>query len=97
MAMAPTKSLPIDQFLIALAAKQPTPGGGAAVAISAAVGAAAASMAAAYTTRKKDFESKCHLWYCTMVCHSGGSDSLDIAFQRVFTRFQVEQPPKPLS
>ncbi|KAL3802621.1 hypothetical protein HJC23_011945 [Cyclotella cryptica] len=57
MAMAPTKSLPIDQFLTALAAKQPTPGGGAAAAISAAVGAAAASMAAAYTTRKKDVES----------------------------------------
>ncbi|KAL3779213.1 hypothetical protein ACHAWO_012857 [Cyclotella atomus] len=55
--MAPTKSLPIDQFLTALAAKQPTPGGGAAAAVAAAIGNAAASMAAAYTTRKKDVES----------------------------------------
>jgi len=51
------KSLPLDQFLAALAAKQPTPGGGAAAAVGAAIGNAAASMAAAYTTRKKDVES----------------------------------------
>ena len=55
--MAPIKSLPIDQFLASLAAKQPTPGGGAAAAVGAAIGNAAASMAAAYTTRKKDKES----------------------------------------
>ena len=72
MAMAPTKSLPLDQFLTALAAKQPTPGGGAAAAISSAVGAAAASMAAAYTTRKRDVESKCHLM------HYGNDTSVDL-------------------
>ena len=55
--MAPTKSLPLDQFLTALAAKQPTPGGGAAAAIVAAIGSAAARMAAAYTTRRNDEES----------------------------------------
>ena len=51
------KSLPLDQFLATLAAKQPTPGGGAAAAVGAAIGNAAASMAAAYTTRKQDSES----------------------------------------
>lgn len=55
--MSSIKSLPIDQFLTTLAAKQPTPGGGAAAAVGAAIGNAAASMAAAYTTRKKDAES----------------------------------------
>lgn len=50
--MANFKSLPIDQFLTNLAAKQPTPGGGAAAAIGGAVGSAAASMAAAYTQVK---------------------------------------------
>ena len=55
--MASIKSLPLDQFLTNLAAKQPTPGGGAAAAVGAAIGNAAASMAAAYTTRKKDKES----------------------------------------
>lgn len=48
------KSLPVEQFLANLAAKQPTPGGGAAAAIGASIGSAAASMAAAYTQRKKD-------------------------------------------
>ncbi|KAK1741816.1 formiminotransferase-cyclodeaminase [Skeletonema marinoi] len=55
--MSSIKSLPLDQFLATLAAKQPTPGGGAAAAVGAAIGNAAASMAAAYTTRKKDAES----------------------------------------
>ena len=55
--MTSFKSLPIEQFLTSLAAKQPTPGGGAAAAISAAVGTAAAKMAAEYTQRKKDKES----------------------------------------
>jgi formiminotetrahydrofolate cyclodeaminase len=55
--MAPTKTIPIEQFVTALASKQPTPGGGAAAAIAAAIGNAAAAMAAAYTTRKKDIES----------------------------------------
>lgn len=55
--MASIKSLPLDQFLATLAAKNPTPGGGAAAAVGAAIGNAAASMAAAYTTRKKDKES----------------------------------------
>lgn len=52
-----TKSLPIEQFLTDLAAKNPTPGGGAAAAVGASVGSAAASMAAEYTQRKKDIES----------------------------------------
>jgi len=47
----------IEQFVKALAAKQPTPGGGAAAAIGAAIGGAAASMSAAYTSRKKDVDS----------------------------------------
>ena len=55
--MANFKSLPIDQFLINLAAKQPTPGGGAAAAIGASIGSAAACMSAQYTQRKKDKES----------------------------------------
>ncbi|KAL3757349.1 hypothetical protein ACHAWU_008510 [Discostella pseudostelligera] len=55
--MASFKSLPIEQFLTNLAAKQPTPGGGAAAAIGASIGSAAASMAAAYTQRKVDIES----------------------------------------
>ena len=55
--MANFKSLPIDQFLTALASKQPTPGGGAAAAMGASIGTAAASMSAAYTQRKKDKES----------------------------------------
>lgn len=54
---ASTGQQPISEFVVALAAKQPTPGGGAAAAVGAAVGAAAAAMAAAYTTRKKDQES----------------------------------------
>ena len=44
----------IGDFIKALAAKQPTPGGGASAAIGAALGGAAASMAAAYTQRPKD-------------------------------------------
>ena len=55
--MANFKTLQIDQFLINLAAKQPTPGGGAAAAIGASIGSAAAAMAAEYTQRKKDKES----------------------------------------
>ena len=55
--MANFKALSIDQFLINLAAKQPSPGGGAAAAIGASIGSAAAQMAAAYTQRKKDKES----------------------------------------
>lgn len=55
--MTSFKSLPIEQFLTNLAAKQPTPGGGAAAAIGASIGSAAASMAAAYTQRKIDKES----------------------------------------
>ena len=55
--MANFKALSIDQFLINLAAKQPTPGGGAAAAIGASIGSAAAQMAANYTQRKKDRES----------------------------------------
>ena len=51
------KSLPLEQFLANLAAKNPTPGGGAAAAVAASIGSAAASMAAAYTQRKKDVES----------------------------------------
>ena len=55
--MTTIKSLPLEQFLANLAAKNPTPGGGAAAAVAASVGSAAASMAAAYTQRKKDVES----------------------------------------
>lgn len=55
--MASFKSIPIEQFIANLAAKQPTPGGGAAAAVGAAIGSAAASMSAAYTQRKKDKES----------------------------------------
>ena len=55
--MANFKTLQIDQFLLNLAAKQPTPGGGAAAAIGASIGSAAAAMAAEYTQRKKDKES----------------------------------------
>lgn len=47
----------LGQFVTALSAKQPTPGGGAAAAVSASIGAAAAQMSAAYTQRKKDHES----------------------------------------
>lgn len=52
-----TASLVLEDFLAALASKQPTPGGGAAAAVAAAVGMAAATMSAAYTQRKKDVES----------------------------------------
>ena len=52
-----TSSQTLDQFVSALAAKQPTPGGGAAAAVGAAVGSSAAQMAAQYTQRKKDVES----------------------------------------
>jgi formiminotetrahydrofolate cyclodeaminase len=55
--MASFKSLPIEQFIAILAAKQPTPGGGAAAAIGASIGSAAASMSAAYTQRKTDIKS----------------------------------------
>ncbi len=55
--MASLKSLPIEQFIGILAAKQPTPGGGAAAAIGASIGSAAAAMSAVYTQRKTDIES----------------------------------------
>lgn len=55
--MTSLKSLPLEQFLATLAAKQPTPGGGAAAAIGASIGSAAAIMSAAYTQRKSDLES----------------------------------------
>lgn len=44
----------IEQFIIDLSSKQPTPGGGASAAITASIGSATASMSAAYTQRKKD-------------------------------------------
>ena len=52
-----SSSQTVCDFVAALAAKQPTPGGGAAAAVGAAVGAAAAAMSAQYTQRKKDVES----------------------------------------
>ena len=52
-----TSAQQLGKFLVALAAKQSTPGGGAAAAVGAGLGSAAASMAAAYTQRKKDKES----------------------------------------
>ena len=52
-----TSAQQLGKLLVALAAKQPTPGGGAAAAVGAGLGSAAASMAAAYTQRKKDKES----------------------------------------
>ncbi|KAL9185915.1 hypothetical protein ACHAXT_003692 [Thalassiosira profunda] len=55
--MSSFRTLPLEQFLAQLAAKQPTPGGGAAAAVGASIGAAAAQMSAAYTQRKKDKES----------------------------------------
>jgi formiminotetrahydrofolate cyclodeaminase len=54
--MATSKQL-LGDFIRALSAKQPTPGGGAAAAVGAAVGGAAARMSAEYTKRKKDKES----------------------------------------
>lgn len=47
----------VADFVTALAAKQPTPGGGGAACVAGAIGMAAARMSAAYTTRKKDAES----------------------------------------
>jgi formiminotetrahydrofolate cyclodeaminase len=47
----------LAEFVTALAAKQPTPGGGGAACVAGAIGIAAARMSAAYTTRKKDVES----------------------------------------
>jgi len=47
----------LGQFVAALGAKVPTPGGGAAAAVGASLGAAAAQMSANYTMRKKDKES----------------------------------------
>lgn len=52
--MRKTADLPIGEWVGALGAKVPTPGGGAAAAVAAAVGAASGAMAAIYTTRKKD-------------------------------------------
>ena len=52
-----TKAQMLGEFVVALAAKQPTPGGGAAAAVGAAIGGAAAKMSAEYTQRKKDKES----------------------------------------
>ncbi|KAL7469738.1 hypothetical protein ACHAXS_010763 [Conticribra weissflogii] len=54
------KSLPLEQILTSLSAKQPTPGGGASAALTAAIGAATAQMSAAYTSRKKDKDSGAH-------------------------------------
>merc|ERR1719384_1227320 len=59
MVGAPTGSQQIGEFVNALAAKVPTPGGGAAAAITASIGAAASVMSAAYTSRKKDIASGC--------------------------------------
>jgi formiminotetrahydrofolate cyclodeaminase len=47
----------VADFVTALAAKQPTPGGGGAACVAGAIGMAAARMSAAYTTRKKDVQS----------------------------------------
>ena len=54
--MATSKQI-LGDFVKALSAKQPTPGGGAAAAVGAAIGGAAARMSAEYTQRKKDKES----------------------------------------
>jgi len=51
-----TGDYPIQDWVTALGAKAPTPGGGAAGAVAAAIGAASGAMAAIYTTRKKDEE-----------------------------------------
>ena len=52
-----TSTQVLGDFIKALSAKQPTPGGGAAAAVGAALGGAAARMSAEYTQRKKDKES----------------------------------------
>lgn len=49
-----SRSMIIEEFVRALAVKQPTPGGGAAAAIAAAIGGAAAHMSANYTKRPQD-------------------------------------------
>jgi len=49
-----TMSKSMEEFVKALAAKQPTPGGGAAAAIAAAIGGAASHMSANYSQRQKD-------------------------------------------
>ena len=48
--------MPVRDFVAALSAKQPTPGGGAAAALAAALGDASGAMACVYTQRKKDRE-----------------------------------------
>ena len=48
--------MPVRDFVAALSAKQPTPGGGAAAALAAALGDASGAMACVYTQRKKDKE-----------------------------------------
>mmetsp|Transcript_18473 Transcript_18473/g.40489 ORF Transcript_18473/g.40489 Transcript_18473/m.40489 type:complete len:215 (-) Transcript_18473:32-676(-) len=48
-----TSSRPIGEWVEALGAKAPTPGGGAAAAVTAAIGVASGAMAAIYTTGKK--------------------------------------------
>ena len=49
---------PLPEFLSALSAKQPTPGGGGAAAVVMAIGEAAAAMAAIYTKGIKQMEEK---------------------------------------
>ena len=57
MMASPTSKQLIGEFIQALSAKTPTPGGGASSAIAAAVGGATSRMACEYTKRKKDRES----------------------------------------
>ncbi|KAH8048704.1 hypothetical protein JL722_12324 [Aureococcus anophagefferens] len=54
--MASFGDMPVRDFVAALSAKQPTPGGGAAAALAAALGDASGAMACVYTQRKKDRE-----------------------------------------
>jgi formiminotetrahydrofolate cyclodeaminase len=56
MASSTSKQL-IGEFVKALSAKVPTPGGGASSAVAAAIGGATSRMACEYTKRKKDKES----------------------------------------
>lgn len=53
-AATPIGTLSIDQFLDALGAKRPTPGGGAAASVAGAVGAALGQMVLAYSLGKKN-------------------------------------------
>lgn len=54
---SPTSTQIIGEFIKALSAKVPTPGGGASSAVAAAIGGATSRMACEYTQRKKDVES----------------------------------------